>query len=334
MEIRVKMKKNITSLNYLKKIKKRRSFVCGLKNHKLSFEEIKFLKIYKPWGVILFKRNILNIKQTQKLTRHIKKIFNDKFYPILIDEEGGRVSRVNNIFDNSSFNSGYFGKLFKQNKQKFFVYYDIYIKQILNLLKLLGINFNTIPVLDLNLKNSHKIISDRSFSNNPKIVSEIGDFVIKKLHENKCISIIKHIPGHGRAKSDSHLTLPVVGKSLNFLKKNDFLPFKNKKSLLAMTAHILYKKIDNKYCATHSHKIIQIIRRDIGFKNLIITDDISMKALKYSLSLNTKLAFSAGCDLVLHCNGDLKQMKKVAKNSPLLSEFVIKKTSQIIKKLS
>jgi len=311
-------------------INKRRSFITGIKSTKLSQKEIFFLKKYKPWGVILFSRNIKSISQTQKLTSHIKKLFKDYNYPILIDEEGGRVSRLNKFIDNSIFSSEFFTKLYKNNKKKFYIYYNVYVKQIAYLLNLLGININNVPVLDIRRKTTHKVIGNRSFSSDLYLVSKLGKICINKFHKNRIATVIKHIPGHGLSKSDTHKKLPIVNQNINYLKKVDFYPFKNQKSLLAMTAHIIFSSIDKKNTATHSKKVLNIIRKTIGFKNLIITDDISMKALKFSISKNTTLAFNAGCDLVLHCYGKYNEMLLVAKNSPLLSDFLIKKTSQLM----
>jgi len=311
-------------------INNRRSFITGIKGIKLSQKEVVFLKKYKPWGIILFSRNIISIQQTQKLTSHIKKIFNDKNYPILIDEEGGRVSRLNKLIDNSIFSAEFFTKLYKNNKKKFYIYYNVYVKQISYLLNLLGININNVPVLDIRRSTTHKVIGNRSFSSDPHLVSKLGKICISKFHENRIATVIKHIPGHGLSKFDSHKKLPIVYQNINHLNKIDFYPFKNQKSLLAMTAHIIFNSIDNKNTATHSRKVLNIVRNKIGFKNLIMSDDISMKALKYSISQNTTQAFNAGCDIVLHCNGKYNEMLIVAKNSPLLSSFVIKKTSQLI----
>ena len=308
----------------------RRSFITGIKGAKLSQKEINFLKKYKPWGVILFSRNIISISQTQKLTSHIKKLFNDKNYPILIDEEGGRVSRLSKFIDNSIFSAEFFSKLYKNNKKKFYIYYDVYIKQISYLLNLLGININNVPVLDVRRKITHKVIGNRSFSTDPYLVSKLGKICINKFHENRIATVLKHIPGHGLSKFDTHKKLPIVNQNINYLNKIDFYPFKKQKSLLAMTAHIVFSSIDKKNTATHSKKVLNVIRKKIGFKNLIMSDDISMKALKFSISKNTTQAFNAGCDIVLHCNGRYNEMLIVAKNSPLLSSFVIKKTSQLL----
>ncbi len=306
-----------------------RSFVCGIKGKHLSDKEKKFLMKYKPWGIILFSRNIKSIQQTQMLTNSIKKIFKNENYPILIDEEGGRVSRLKNFIDNSIFTAKYFGDLYKTNNKKFDLYYSVYIKQISYLLRTLGININSVPVLDVRRFKSHNIIGDRSYSSDKTIVSKIGNICIEKFHNNRIATIIKHIPGHGLAKCDSHKKLPIINKKISYLLKNDFRTFKNKSSLLAMTGHLLYKNIDRTNAATHSIKIINLIRNKIGFKNLIITDDLSMKSLKYSLEDNVKKSFLAGCNLVLHCNGILKEMLIVAKNSPKIDKFIIKKTSQL-----
>ena len=315
-------------------MKNRRSFIVGLKSTVLNKNEIIFLKKYKPWGVILFSRNIKSIDQTRQLTDDIKKIFNDKKYPILIDQEGGRICRLNNFIDTSKFTGEFFGNLYKNNFKKFITYYQIYISQTSYLMHMLGININTVPVLDVRRKKSHNIIGDRSYSADPKIVSKIGDFCIKEFHKNRIGTIIKHIPGHGLAKVDSHKATPLVKEKFIKLKKIDFFPFKNKKSLFAMTAHIIYKDIDNIYTATHSKKIINLIRDNIKFKNLLISDDISMKGLKFQIKLNINKAFDAGCNLVLHCNGKYNEMVIVAKNSPKINELIIKKTSQFYKILS
>ena len=312
----------------------RRSFIIGIKSTSLSLKEKNFIKKYKPWGVILFSRNIKSIEQTQKLVAKIKSIFNDINYPILIDQEGGKVSRVEKIINTNVFSANYFAQIYKKNKNKISQYLNIYINQICYLLREMGININTVPVLDIRRKNTNNIIGDRSFSQNPKIVRKLGSLFIEKFHKNKIASVIKHIPGHGLALTDSHLKTPVVKKSLKYLLKNDFSTFKKQKSLFAMTAHIIYESIDPINTATHSKKIISIIRNKIRFKNLIISDDVSMKGLKFSIEKNTIKAFSAGCNLVLHCNGRMSEMIKVANNSPKLDSFLMKKTSEFYKLIS
>jgi len=309
--------------------KNHKSFVCGIKGKYLSDKEKRFLSKYKPWGIILFSRNIKSITQTKILTNSIKKIFKNENYPILIDEEGGRVTRLKKFIDSSIFTAKFFGDLYKKNNKKFEIYFNVYIKQISYLLRTLGININSVPVLDIRKIKSNNIIGDRSYSSDKKIVSKIGDICIEKFHKNRIATIIKHIPGHGLAKSDSHKKLPIINQKIDYLFKNDFQTFKKKNSLITMTGHLLFKSIDKTESVTHSKKIIKLIRNKIGFKNIIITDDLSMKALKHSLEENVKKSFLAGCNLVLHCNGNLKEMLTVAKNSPKIDNFIIKKTSQL-----
>ena len=315
-------------------ISKRKAFITGIKSLKLTTSEVNFLKKQKPWGIILFSRNIKSINQTKLLTNSIRKLFKDPHYPILIDQEGGRVNRLKNIITFDNLTGEYFGKLYVQDKRKFNIIYRLFIDKSSYLLKQIGVNINTLPVLDLRIKGSSNIIGDRSFSENKKIVSKVGDICIDLFNQNSIGTVIKHIPGHGLAKVDSHNFTPVVDKSINYLIKNDFFPFKNKDSLFAMTAHIIYKKIDPLNTATHSKKIINIIRKKIGFKNVLISDDLSMKSLKYDLITNTIKSFEAGCNLALHCNGNFNEMKVVAENSPLVNNFIIKKTSLFYKNLS
>ena len=315
-------------------IRKRKAFIVGVKSTVLYDKEVSFLKKHKPWGVILFSRNLKEINQIKELINKIRYIFNDKKYPILIDQEGGKVNRLKNILEASVFSAEYFGNIYKNNKKKFFLHHKIYIDQISYILNEVGININTVPVLDIRRAKSNNIIGDRSYSKSHKIISKISDHCIYMFNKSKIGTVIKHIPGHGLAKVDSHKRTPVVKKNIKYLMNNDFKVFKNKKALFAMTAHVIYKKIDPDNPATHSSKIIKLIRNKIGFKNIIISDDISMKGLKHSIKTNTLKALSAGCNLILHCNGKYKEMTTVAENSPYIDAFVEKKTSQFYNFLS
>ena len=315
-------------------INKRRAFIVGIKSLQLSKNEIDFLKKYKPWGVILFLRNIKSIKQAKSLTDNIRKIFKDKNYPILIDQEGGRVNRLSNIISFDNLTSEYFGKLYEKDKMKLNIIYKLFIDNTSHLLKLIGANINTLPVLDLRVKGASNIIGDRSFSKNVSTVSKMGDLCIKLFKENSIGTVIKHIPGHGLAKVDSHNFTPIVNKSIKHLKKYDFSTFKKKNCFFAMTGHVIYKNLDQLNTATHSKKVIRYIRNYIGFKNILISDDLSMKSLKNNMKNNTIKTFEAGCNLALHCNGKLNEMRIVAENSPLISNFISKKTSQFYKILS
>ena len=315
-------------------IKNRKAFIVGIRSLKLTKEEKIFLKTHKPWGVILFLRNIKSIKQTKNLTDSIKDIFKDKNYPILIDQEGGKVNRLSNIESFDNFTSEFFGKLYEQDKFKLNIIYKLFVDRTSELLKKTGININTVPVLDLRINSASNVIGNRSFSKNINTVSNMGDLCIKLFHANLIGTVIKHIPGHGQAKVDSHNYTPIINKSLSHLSKNDFSVFKNKKSLFAMTGHLVFNQVDKLNTVTHSKKLINYIRKKIGFKNVLISDDISMKSLKNDIKTNIVKSFKAGCNIVLHCNGKMNEMNVVAKNSPLVDEFTIKKTSQFYKILS
>ena len=315
-------------------IKNRKAFIVGIKSYKLSSKEKLFLKKFKPWGIILFSRNIKSIQQVKALTDNIKKIFKDKKYPILLDQEGGRVNRLNKIITFDNLTSEYFGNLFEKDKMKLDIIYKLFIDKTSYLLKLIGVNINTVPVLDLRVKGSSNVIGDRSYSQNKNTVSKMGSLCIKLFHENSIGTIIKHIPGHGLAKVNSHNFTPIVKKSLKYLNINDFYPFKNQRSFFAMTGHVIYDKLDKNNTATHSKIIIRHIRNKIGFKNILISDDLSMKSLKENIKTNTIKAFEAGCNIALHCNANHSEMTIVANNTPLISKFIIKKTSQFYKILS
>ena len=311
---------------------KRRSFIVGISSTKLLPSERTFIKRYKPWVVILFTRNIKSINQTKILTSSIRKIFNDDKYPILIDQEGGKVNRLKNFISFDNLTSEFFGKKFINNKREFIIYYKLFIDKTSFLLKAMGININTSPVLDLRIKGTSNIIGDRSFSNNPKVVSQIGDHCIKYFQQNGIGTVIKHIPGHGLANLDSHKSLPIVNKSLNYLLNNDFKCFKNNNSHFAMTAHVLFNHIDKTNCATHSKKIINnIIRKKLGYKGIIISDDINMKALKYEIVESAIKAIDAGCNLALYCKGNYRDSLKLLKKIPPIDAFTSKKTSEFYK---
>ena len=307
----------------------RKAVIFGLKGKKLTNEEISFLKKNKPWGIILFSRNIYDLFQLKKLIDDIRKTFKDKNYPILIDQEGGNVSRLNKIFNLSKFSQSYFGRLYEKDKNNFKYFYKLYINKISQIFNYVGININTVPVLDIRNKKTHNIIKNRTFSQNRKIVSKIGNICIQLYRENKIATVMKHIPGHGLSVHDSHLKLPIIKASKKTLIKNDFKTFKDCNSFFAMTAHIVYQSYDKLNPATHSKIVIKdVIRKNIGFKGLLISDDISMKALTKDLSYNAIKAIDSGCNLVMHCNGNLREMNKIVKVIPTIDNFTRKKTAQ------
>ncbi len=310
---------------------KKKAIIISIKSYKLSYKEKLLLSKEHPWGIILFKRNIKSISQIIKLTKSIRKTTKDKKFPIMIDEEGSSVSRVGKITKHE-FSQRTLGDLYKLNKSLGSNYYKDYINNLSIFLKKIGVNINTVPVLDVIRNNTSNVIGNRSFSNNPNIVKKLGELCVKQYNINKLATVIKHIPGHGCSLVDSHLKTPKVNLTLNKLNKIDFLPFKSSSSKFAMTAHIIFEKIDKKNVATFSKKIIkEIIRKKLRFKGILISDDISMKALKYDLITNAKKSLEAGCNIVLYCSGNYKESYKLIKEVPFIDQFTAKKTSEFYK---
>jgi beta-N-acetylhexosaminidase len=319
-------------MNLLSKISKNRKIfkpvIYGLSSTSLSDEEKYFFAKNGPFGFIIFARNIKNKIQLKKLTDSLREIMEGEVL-ILVDQEGGRVARLKGDDWPTYPSSEHFANIYLQDpklaKEELFKNFIAIAKDLTEV----GINVDCAPVLDILTPKTHQVIGNRAYGNNPDQVSELAKITCEALLQNNVYPVIKHIPGHGRASSDSHLELPVVDASLAELEKFDFIPFKNlSDTKFAMTAHILYSKIDDKNPATSSHKMIEIIRNQIGFKNILMSDDISMKALKGSNQEKTKAILSAGCDLILHCNGIMKEMLEINSVLPNFSDdFLTKLTN-------
>ena len=297
--------------------------ICGIEGPEISDSEIQFIKEFNPWGVIIFDRNCKSKNQLTELTGALRAVTHEHL-PVLIDQEGGRVSRIN-YSDSIMFKPAkVLGDLLEKNIELGSRALTLHSRIMASSLRELGININTIPVLDIPSEDESGVIGDRSYSLSKEVVAKAGRVVIESLSTNGVAPIIKHIPGHGRAKIDSHLDLPIIETSLSELDEIDFYPFKkNNNADLAMTAHIIYKDIDNDQPGTLSKKVINdIIRKKIGFNGLIITDDISMKAIKISVEDAAVKSLNAGCDLVLHCNGDMKEMVSIANSINNESNFI------------
>ena len=310
---------------------KLKPLIVSIKGIKLTKKEKILLKKEKPWGIILFKRNLKTFTQIKDLIIQIKAFTKNKNFPVIIDEEGSSVSRLKGLI-NHNISSNFLGNLYKKDKFFSLKILKLYISSLSSILKDLGFNINTIPVLDVLKPYTNKIIGKRSFSKEKKIVKEMGNYTIKYLHANNLAGIIKHIPGHGSARTDSHKKMPIVSLSLKNLNDTDFYPFKLSKAKFAMTAHILYTNIDKNNVATFSKTIIEkIIRKKMGFKGILISDDISMKALKYDLVTNAKKSIQAGCNIVLYCAGNINDNFKLIKSLPYIDKFTSKKTSEFYK---
>lgn len=293
--------------------------IYGISGETLTHEEYQFFQQNGCLGFILFARNIKNKNQVKQLTSQLKQVLQGDPL-ILIDQEGGRVSRLNSPEWPQFPSANYFACLYQQNQQLALQATQENFYQIGLNLKELGINVNCAPVLDILTQYTHQIIGNRSFGENPEQVSDLAQSACNGLLQANVLPVIKHIPGHGRATSDSHLELPVVDASLFELQNTDFLPFVAlNQQKLAMTAHILYSQLDAQNCGTVSSKVINIIRKKIGFNNILITDDLSMKALQNSVGNNAISALQAGCDVVLHCNGNMLEMQEINQVLPNIS---------------
>jgi beta-N-acetylhexosaminidase len=301
--------------------------IIGLEGTILNDNETKFLSDYKPWGVILFQRNCINHKDTLTLIDKIKSKTH-KDMPILIDQEGGRVSRLNYPEFPRTLSAKLFGDIFIKDKELALRALTLNINLIAGSLKDMGININTVPVLDIPSQKESGVIGDRAYSSDKDIVSQMGKIVLNENNSNGIGSVIKHIPGHGRATVDSHLDLPIIIDEKSLLENDDFVPFKALNNApLAMTAHAIYEKFDKNNVATLSKTMItEIIRSKIGFKGTLMTDDVSMKALSGDVGTNSLLALQAGCDLVLHCNGNFDEICQIADKISMLNLISIDPT--------
>ncbi len=304
------------------------AIIVGIKGLNLSIEEKKLLQEKKPLGVILFKRNINNPKQILRLTISIRRILG-KDAMILIDQEGGKVSRLNKDYWKTYPDANYFGKIANKNlaKAKKLTYENF--KDIGSNLHKLGINFNCAPVVDLKIKGASSVIGNRAFSRDPKIVTQLALQACNGLLSENIFPIIKHIPGHGRAQVDSHYYLPMIKSSKKVLQE-DFYPFmKLNKQPLAMIAHIKYLDLDREKCATYSKPIIRFIKNTIGFEGILLSDDLCMKALKGSYVYRARNAIQAGCDIVLHCEPNISNTKKSCEGAGYASKRLMEKIKEL-----
>lgn len=316
----------------LKEISKNKNLckpvIYGIKGPQLSDEEKYFFSKNSCLGFILFARNIIDKIQLKKLTDSLRELMNGEIL-ILIDQEGGRVARLKPPIWKSYPNGQYFAEIYDKDKQLACKLLKQNFAEIADELVEVGINVDCAPVLDILSEKTHQVIGDRAYGNNPTQVAQLGRSVCEGLLSKGVFPVIKHIPGHGRGVSDSHLELPIVSASLEELRALDFAPFKElNDQKFAMTAHILYEAIDKNNCATISSQAIKIIRQEIGFKNILMSDDISMKALKQSFAFKTKAILEAGCDLVLHCNGDMAEMQEINSVLPNLDENLLEKFTE------
>ena len=280
----------------------------------LGEEERRFFKDVDPWGFILFQRHCENPDQVRKLTEDLRASVGRDNVPILIDEEGGRVQRLKPPHWRDFPCADVFRKLYEKDGDAGLKAVRLNSQLLGARLRGLGVNVDCLPVLDVPVAGSHDIIGDRAYGVTPEQVSIMGKAAAEGLLDVGVLPVIKHIPGHGRAEVDSHLSLPVVNTPYPVLAASDFRPFQDFRDYpLAMTAHVVYTAVDPDQPSTTSPTVIsKVIREQIGFDGLLMTDDLSMKALQGSLTDLAARALDAGCDVVLHCNGTFEDKQAVA----------------------
>ncbi len=297
-----------------------RAFITGLSGLTLTADERAFLREARPWGLILFKRNIEDRVQASDLVREALHEMGGAA-PVLIDQEGGRVQRLGPPHWPAYPAGAAYGRIYDADPAAGLAAACLGARLIAADLIELGINVDCLPLADVPVSGADNVIGDRAYGDTPAKVSAIAGAVAEGLADGGVLPVLKHIPGHGRANADSHLTLPVVHADRATLEATDFAAFRPLKNLpLGMTAHVVFAALDPMQPATTSATMIgQVIRGFIGFDGLLMGDDVSMGALSGSIAERARASLAAGCDLVLHCNGKLDEMRAVAAEAPELS---------------
>jgi beta-N-acetylhexosaminidase len=287
--------------------------ILGCAGLGLTPDERRFFRDVQPWGFILFKRNIDTPDQVRALVDDLRACVDRPVAPILIDQEGGRVQRLGPPHWRRFPPGRAYGDLAGNDPLVRREITRLGARLLAHDLASLGVNVDCVPVLDVPAPDGHEIIGDRAYGDTAETVASLGRAAAEGLIAGGVLPIIKHIPGHGRARADSHLNLPVVEASAEDLDARDFAPFRVLSDMpIAMTAHVVYAAFDRRRPATTSRTVIrEVIRGRIGFDGLLVSDDLSMKALDGDFTARAKASLAAGCDIVLHCNGDPAEMEAV-----------------------
>ncbi len=300
---------------------KPRAYITGCASTVLHAEEAQLFEKYSPWGLILFKRNCESPEQIKQLIADFRRAVDRADAPVFIDQEGGRVQRLVPPHWRKYPDAQALGNLYNLNP-------TLALRTARNLGRLmaeelydLGITSACMPVLDIPQPGTHDVIGNRAYGTRTEKIIALARSHMSGLMEGGILPVMKHIPGHGRATVDSHHSLPVVTASRLELELVDFVPFTAIADCpMAMTAHVVFKAIDPNTPGTLSRKIVRhVIRRVIGFQGLLLTDDLSMKALGGTHAEKASQAYDAGCDMLLHCNGVMEEMAEVGANAVLFS---------------
>ncbi|HRD47036.1 MAG TPA: beta-N-acetylhexosaminidase [Caulobacter sp.] len=314
----------------------RLAVILGCQGHALTAEEAAFFRAVRPWGFILFKRNVDTPDQVRALTAALRETVDDPYAPILIDQEGGRVQRLGPPHWPKYPPGRAYGDLPTNDPLVRREIARLGARLMAHDLVELGVNVDCVPVLDVPSPDGHEIIGDRAYGQDVETVATLGRAAAEGLIAGGVLPVIKHIPGHGRAMADSHMELPVVDTAYAELDARDFAPFRVLSDMpMAMTAHVVYTAIDRKKPSTLSKMVIsQVTRGAIGFDGLLMTDDLSMKALKGDFKARARAALAAGCDVVLHCNGDMAEMKPVVEGCRTLKGKSLRRAEAAMARLA
>jgi len=310
-----------------------RAFITGLGGLTISANERAFLREAQPWGLIIFKRNVNTPQQVTELTNSFRDVVG-WHAPVLVDQEGGRVQRIGPPHWPAYPPGARYGALYDREKSVALTASRLAGRLIAADLHVLGIDVDCLPLADVPAASGDPVIGDRAYGTEPGKVAAIATAIAQGLQAGGVLPVLKHLPGHGRASADSHHQLPVVDTDRATLESTDFAAFKPLNGLpLGMTAHVVFSAIDPVAPATTSVTMVsEVIRGFIGFQGLLMSDDVSMKALSGSIAERSRAAFAAGCDVVLHCNGDLGEMAAVAAQAPVLEGEAAKRAKAALEK--
>ncbi len=298
----------------------------------MSAAEREFIRTERPWGFILFKRNIDTPAQVTHLVRGLRDAAGDPEAPVLIDQEGGRVQRLGPPNWPVYPAGAVFSALYDIDPKLGLEAGRLSARLIADDLIRLGITVDCLPLADVPVEGADAVIGNRAYGSEPAKVAAIAHAVTEGLQQGGVLPVLKHIPGHGRATADTHFKLPEVVTAEKELERTDFAAFQPLADLpMAMTAHVVFSALDPAHPATTSATIIrQVIRGVIGFQGLLMSDDVSMNALAGSIAERTRAIIAAGCDMVLHCNGKLEEMRDVARETPELSGKALERAKQAL----
>ena len=298
-----------------------RAFITGVSGTELTAAEREFIRAERPWGFILFKRNVATPAQVAALVAELRAVANAPDAPVLIDQEGGRVQRLGPPHWPVYPPGAIFSTLYDADSAAGLTAARLSARLIAADLTDLGITVDCLPLADLPIEGADAVIGNRAYGTSPGKVAAIARAVTEGLEQGGVLPVLKHIPGHGRATADTHFKLPTVDTPRDELERTDFAAFTPLADLpMAMTAHVVFSAVDPAHPATTSATMIaQVIRGVIGFQGLLMSDDVSMNALSGNIAERTRAIFAAGCDMALHCNGNIEEMREVAGQTPELS---------------